>query len=215
MVNKDILSALELLTHKGFSENARIKHITRKNINDNLKAKKLFNKNILIIDKTGDIVFDVIKYNPRKIDCLLKNTFSKYYIELKIVFMMHNNYSNYINFFVKTKDNNNLFNYDAYYKISLYLSEATRLFWDALYENVNYDGLKIRNSDLFEQKLYDIDEYTNSKKFECIKNNLTNLKIDYINDFKDNEYDYVIINNTLDSEVRYNDIEKKCKKILI
>lgn len=215
MVNQDILSALELLTHKGFSENAKIKHITRKNINDNLKAKKLFNNDILIIDKTGDIVFDVIKYKPHKINCFLKNIFSKYYIELKIVFMRQNNYLNYINFFVKTENNKNLFNYDAYYKISNYLSESTRLFWDALYENVNYDGLQIRNSDLFEQRLYGIDEYTNSKKFDRIKNNLSDLEINYINDFEENRYDCVIINNDLNLEFQNIINKMKCKKILV
>lgn len=215
MVNKDILDALELLTHKGFSQKNKIKSIIRKVKNKHLINNKFIDKSILIVDETGDIIFDVIKFRPKKVDLHLKNNFSKYYIELKIAFIKENNYSKYVKFFVKTDHNNLLFNYDNYYKISMYLSEPTRLFWDALYENTNYNGTKIRNSDLFEQNDHNINNYPDEKFYNIVKNNISKIKFKYIEEIEDEKYDYLII----DSEI--NDIDNSlielniCKKILL
>lgn len=215
MVNKDILDALELLTHKGFSQKNMIKHIIRKAKNKNLINNKFTDENILIVDETGDIIFDVIKYKPKKIDFHLKNNFSKYYIELKIAFIKENNYSKYVKFFIKTDYSNSLFNYKDYYKISMYLSETTRLFWDALYENTNYDGMKIRNSDLFEQNDHEANNYPDQKYYNIVKNNIGKVKIQYIEEIQDKKYDYLIIDSELndidDSLIELN----SCEKILL
>lgn len=192
MVNKDILEALELLTHKGFSNNKPKDFIVRQK--EVLDTKKFTNKSILIIDSTGDIAFDVVRSKAKKIDCFLENIFAKYYIELKVCFVKKNDYQNFVKFFIMTEDNNNLFSYKLYYEISRYLTEKTRLFWDALYENTNYDGMKIRTSNLFEQKYHKPDSYIAEKDYYHIKDHFNCLEINYLDKLENNNYDYVIIN---------------------
>lgn len=215
MVNKDILDALELLTHKGFSQKNKIKHIIRKTKGKHLINNKFTDKSILIIDETGDIIFDVIKFRPKKIDFYFKNNFSKYYIELKIAFIKQCNYSKYIKFFIKTNDTESLFNYNDYYKISIYLNEPTRLFWDALYENTNYDGAKIRNSDLFEQNDTEINKYPDEKYYNNVKSEIDKIKIENIKIIEDRKYDYLIIDSKI-NDIDTSLIElNSCKKILL
>ncbi|HPF83103.1 MAG TPA: hypothetical protein PLV83_02925 [Bacilli bacterium] len=88
MVNSDVLEALELLTHKGFTENISNYAIVRNKQIEFLNNIKIKNKKILLKDITGDIIFDIIKKSPLLIDYNLNNIFAKYYIDLKIVFII-------------------------------------------------------------------------------------------------------------------------------
>lgn len=193
MVNQDILHALELLTHKGFVENSSKEFISRNR--KIMNTNRIANKSVLIVDETGDIIADFVKSNARSIDYFLENKFSKYYVELKIIFTIYIDYKNFIDFFVKSKDNKKLFNYENYCQISKWLSEPTRLFWDALYESTNYDGMKIRNSDLFEQKFHE--SYVKEDEYNILQRNFGRVKIKYVENLECKEYDYIIISEKL------------------
>lgn len=204
MVNKDILQALEQLTHKGFSEDNSIYLIKRCNVIANIK--RITNKKVLVVDEMGDIIAILIKGRPKEIHYYLENIFAKYYIELKYAFALRNNYKSFTDFFVMTNKNDKLFSYNKYYEISKYLTEQTRLFWDALYENSNYDGMKIRKSELFVQKNYNLQNYITEKDYNMIRKRMPYVKLYNLSSIEGFAYDCTYISAGL--KEKYCDIIK-------
>ncbi|HPF83104.1 MAG TPA: hypothetical protein PLV83_02930 [Bacilli bacterium] len=52
--------------------------------------------------------------------------------------------------------------------------------------------MKIRNSDLFEQKYYEIYSYITEKDYKIIKNNIKKIKVEFIKNINSNIYDEIL-----------------------
>ena len=120
--------------------------------------------------------------NVKSSDYFDINPFTKYYYELKIAAIKSLDYNEFLEFFCyedypKTfKKNKKAFNLEMYKKISPYLKDDTKIFWDSLYLEVS--GIDIRNSNLFskdEEPLRVIkkaNNYLDEFNYNNLKNNI-------------------------------------------
>lgn len=138
----------------------------------------------LTVGGSGDQLLNLVFLGITEIDYFDICPFTEFYVELKIAAIKALDYDEFIEFFSLMgvqKLNKNVFNIKSYKKISFYLNEKIKLFWDLLY--LNFTGLEIRESGIFmddeprQNVLQEINLYLNRENYYTLKEKL--LKMEY------------------------------------
>ena len=152
------------------------------NIKGYYELLDLENKDILTVGASGDHTINLELEKVNSSDYFDINPFTKYYYELKIASIKALKYNEFLEFFCYDdyprtfKKNKNAFNINTYRKISPYLTDETKIFWDSLF--LETSGINIRNSNLFskdEEPLRVIKKsnpYLIEDNYKFLKNNI-------------------------------------------
>ncbi len=132
---------------------------TTENIKNCFKKLELKNKSLLTVCGSGNQVFNAVLLGARKIDAFDISGFSEMFFNLKKIAIEVLSYEEFFEFFYlksicsdeEIKKYHKAFNIKTYWKITPYLDERTRIFWDNLYLEEN--GFNIRKSALFESDI--------------------------------------------------------------
>lgn len=153
------------------------------NIKGYYSQLNLKDKDILTIGASGDHTINLELEGVKSVDYFDINPFTKYYYELKIAAIKALKYEEFLEFFCyndypKTfKKNNKTFSIELYRKITMFLKDDTKIFWDSLY--LDSTGIDIRKSSLFsndEEPLKVIkkaNSYLQKENYELLKNKIS------------------------------------------
>ena len=218
VLEKEILSNTfdiinNLTSSKKYSKYCQIYSFTTENISGYYENFDFKDKKVLTICASGDHVFNAILLGANYITCFDINLLSKYYFNLKRICINFLSYEEFIEYFMlgTSEVNNNVFNYNLYLKISRYIDEDTKLFWDSIYSEYNNDGFYIRHSNLFNNKYDNTDLKVNSntyltkEKFDLLKRNILLVQVEFINsnitdlmNKLNKKYDIIMLSNLSD-----------------
>ncbi len=218
VLEKEILSNTfdiinNLTSSKKYSKYCQIYSFTTENISGYYEYFDFKDKKVLTICASGDHVFNAILLGANYITCFDINLLSKYYFNLKRICINFLSYEEFIEYFMlgTSEVNNNVFNYNLYLKISRYIDEDTKLFWDSIYSEYNNDGFYIRHSNLFNNKYDNTDLKVNSntyltkEKFDLLKRNILLVQVEFINsnitdlmNKLNKKYDIIMLSNLSD-----------------
>lgn len=192
---------------------ASIYPFTTENIKGYLDFFDVGNKDVLTVGASGDQTLNLLFRNVKSVDYFDMNPFTELYFNLKCAAIKILSLDEFLEFFCfdafpsTFKKNKNAFNINVYYKISPYLDDNTRKFWDSLYLKQN--GFEIRKSMLFSNDeepfrvLPKVNDYLNEDAFNRLKveldkkekprfieTNVTKLSSKLIK-----KYDYILLSN--------------------
>ena len=192
---------------------ASIYPFTTENIKGYLDFFDVGDKDVLTVGASGDQTLNLLLRNVKSVDYFDMNPFTELYFNLKCAAIKILSLDEFLEFFCfdafpsTFKKNKNAFNINVYYKISPYLDDDTRKFWDSLYLKQN--GFEIRKSMLFSNDeepfrvLPKVNDYLNDDAFNRLKveldkkakprfieTNVTKLSSKLIK-----KYDYILLSN--------------------
>lgn len=195
------------------SKFASIYPFTTENIKGYLDFFDVENKDVLTVGASGDQTLNLLYRNAKNVDYFDMNPFTKMYFDIKCAAIKILSLNEFLEFFCYDaypstfNKNINAFNINIYYKISPYLDDDTRKFWDSLYLRQN--GFDIRKSMLFSNDeepfrvLTKVNDYLNEEAFNKLKveldkkskptfieTNITKLSSKLIR-----KYDYILLSN--------------------
>lgn len=164
-------------------------------------------KKILSVSGSGDHALNAILFGAKEVDCFDINMLTKYYLYLKIGALHSLNHSDFIHFF-GVRDSlveDTKLGYETYQKISKFLPDDIKYFWDSLYSYFNNSytaGIKIYYSLLF-SKTYDPNiAYLKMHNYYVLKDKIKDKKFNFIHtDISDLQYktsktyDKIILSN--------------------
>lgn len=189
----------------------RIYHFTTEVISGYFDKLDFKDKKVLTVLASGDHTLNAILLGSREIDTFDVNKLSIYYYKLKeasIKSLLLEEfkeflYSNYPN---NMKENKKILNWKTYLKVSPFLEEKYKKFWDSMY--LEFNGYNIGKSDLFwpseskQSRLSIYNDYLTEENYAKLKNILLeeNIKFNFqatnIKELKTNEkYDYIFLSN--------------------
>lgn len=124
---------------------------TTENIKGYLKDYQVKNERILTVGASGDHLLNLLLLGANTIDYFDVNPFTEVFIELKIAAVKALDEEEFIDYFSSSDwtRNNPCMHFKQYQKISPFLKEECRLFWDTLY--LELGGEEIRFSKLFDR----------------------------------------------------------------
>lgn len=192
---------------------ASIYPFTTENIKGYLDCFDVENKDVLTVGASGDQTLNLLFRDVKSVDYFDMNPFTELYFNLKCAAIKILSLDEFLEFFCfdafpsTFKKNKNAFNINVYYKISPYLDDNTRKFWDSLY--LKQSGFEIRKSMLFSNDeepfrvLPKVNDYLNEDAFNRLKveldkkakpkffeTNVTKLSSKLIK-----KYDYILLSN--------------------
>jgi hypothetical protein len=201
---------------------------TNENLKDSFKQLDLNNKSLLTVCGGGDQVLNAILLGTKRIDAFDISIFSEMVLNIKIAAIKSLSFKEFFEFFYLMtsffdSDMNkyaNAFNIKTYWKISPYLDDRTKIFWDNLF--LEETGFEIRKSPLFDN---DVDEkkvlplmnnYLNTSSYYKLKRIIDNCDVNFIlSDIKNlknklnNTYDIIYLSNIAQYINKYDDIKQK------
>lgn len=210
-VEKDIELAKKIINGEIDKLFSYIYPFTTENIKGYYDLLDLKNKDILTVGSSGDHTLNLYLKNVKSVDFYDINPFSEYFFNLKktaieqLELYEFLDYFCYIDYPKMFYNNKNSFNLKMYYKISPYLDEKTKYFWNNLY--IDYFGLDIRKSNLFSKdetdsrSLIKSNDYLDVEKYYELKNLLSFQKEPkyYNDDIKtlvpQKKYDVIMLSN--------------------
>lgn len=207
-VRRDLTALNKLLSSRNdihsFSKYSKIYAFTTENIASYYSKLEFHNKKVLTICSSGDHILNAILLGCYDIDCFDINIFTKYYMFLKLGAIKALEYNEFVDFFINHK-----FEFELYKKISNYLENNIKLFWDSVYSKFNIDllvsKLFIKTDYVKTNDFYNL--YLNKESYSLLKSKLLNNNI-YINFIEanifdldriiDKKYDYIFLSNIID-----------------
>lgn len=171
-----------------------------------LPFKKNYKK-ALVITGSGDQAITLSNQGFNNITCIDINYLAKLFTELKIAALKILPFDLFVSFF---KNNEVSFTYKSYKKFSYLLSSDTQKFWNQQYINVNYQGNKIRTSNLFNlkhddycQKILNVKYLQSEQLYLNIQKNIKNCNFNFITEnFIKHEFnesfDVILLSNISD-----------------
>jgi len=111
---------------------------TNENLSGCLQNCSFSSSQVLTLGSSADQIFNFTSRNALDITLLDINPFTKYYYDLKKSAILNLSRDAYLDFFSQpsfnlTNHHSNSFNEQDYYKLSLYLSKESKIFWDTLF----------------------------------------------------------------------------------
>lgn len=187
--------------------------------NENLKAYmnlfKYHGKKVLTTGSSCDQALNLISYRCKDISVFDINPFVKYYYELKKAAILYLDQPKYLDFFHGYREKNSfltnrikVLDKETYNKISKYMDEDSKKFWDELFNK--YDSLKIkknlfmigeeksRNNIIYNNRYLEHDNYMN------LRNEFDKANVKFYHDslpamrLIEDEYDYIFLSNIFD-----------------
>jgi hypothetical protein len=186
---------------------------TTENIKGYLDLFDVSNKDVLTVGASGDQTLNLLVKNANSVDYFDINPFTEMYFNLKCAAIKILSVDEFLEFFCYDafpstfKKNKKAFNINTYYKISPYLDDNTRNFWDSLY--LKQDGMDIRKSMLFSDDeepfrvLSRVNDYLNEKSFEKLRiimnekqrPRFIETNINKLSSKLTRKYDYILLSN--------------------
>lgn len=178
---------------------------TTENIAGYMNELNLTNKKIITVTGSSDHIINAILKGCLDITTFDINQLAKYYMDLKLSAIEELSYNEFLDFLLYDTDKS--FDYEIVKKLKM--NEESRNFWLKELLKNNNNGKKMRNSNLFNLKYFNIQNkiecnlYLNKKNYDIIKSRLGLVKINFIHsnlkDLKvDENYDYMFLSNISD-----------------
>lgn len=189
----------------------RLYSFSNENLSGYLRSNNYYHTNALTVGSSADQLLNLVNYHCQDITVLDINPFTEYYFELKKAAIFGLNRQEFLNFLTNHnpifKRLTPLFKYSTYQKISTYLNNDAKKFWDTLF--TSYDPLLIKqklfmSSELPKKTLISNNDYLQDDNFNSLRHKLehTNItfKVDELMTRKQSysQYDYVILSNVFD-----------------
>lgn len=189
----------------------RLYSFSNENLSGYLKNNSYCEKSALTVGSSGDQLLNLINYQCRDITVLDINPFTEYYYELKKAAIFALNRNEFLNFFTTNnsflKTTNHLFKYSTYKKISHYLSQEAKLFWDTIF--TTYDPKNVKEKlfmpgEIAKKKLILNNDYLANDNFKELRRKIEKANIIFKTDEIKNrkqtysKYDYIILSNVFD-----------------
>lgn len=146
------------ITKEGkFSKFAPIYAFTTENIGGYISKVCPKGSSVLTVSGSGDHILNSFLCGAREFFSFDVNILSALFIDLKLAALRRFSYKEFLDFFMRedlnsTKNNLYTFNFDMYKDLKRDLHTITKLFFDRVYELNKYDGCKVRESSLFNNK---------------------------------------------------------------
>lgn len=178
---------------------------TTENIAGYMKELDLTDKKIITVTGSSDHIINAILKGCKDITTFDINPLTKYYMDLKLSAIKELSYKEFLDFMLY--DTSKSFDYEIIKRLDM--DNESKSFWLNELSKNNYDGLKMKHSDLFNLKYFDFQNkiycnlYLNEENYVIIKDRLRLVKIKFIKsnlkDLKLNEnYDYMFLSNISD-----------------
>jgi len=138
-------------------------------------------KKILSVIGSGDQILNSILFGTQDIDAYDISRFSKYFLCLKMAGILSLNKEEFIKFFIENPDYKEIFSYDIYEKLRVFLSPESLKFWDGLFDY--FDGYEIYNSTLFSSETYSkssqilMNPYLEEENYQNLKRKINDINI--------------------------------------
>lgn len=178
---------------------------TTENIAGYMEDLDLTDKKIITVTGSSDHIINAILKGCLDITTFDINPLTKYYMDLKLCAIKELSYDDFLDFLLYDTDKS--FDYEIVKRIKM--DQESKDFWLKELLKNNNNGKKMRNSNLFNIKHFNIKNkiecnlYLNKENYDIIKNRLSLLKIRFIHsnlkDLKiDENYDYMFLSNISD-----------------
>lgn len=180
---------------------------TTENIASYITNFNFENKSVLCVAGSGDHIINSILLGAKNINAFDINQGALFFSELKLVLLENLLFEEYLDFFMI--DGKNPLNYEIYKKHKNKLSNSAVCYFDNLYEQYNFNGKDLRNSEVFNNQ-YDTRQnkerynlYLNQNDFYKAKENCKTAKITFVEGnlktLKFNRsYDIILLSNISD-----------------
>lgn len=159
---KNFINCNQTKNNIEFSEYCSVFTFATENLNSYLKELDVENKDVLTVTASGDQLINLALLGANNIDCFDINRLCYYYTKLKLTGLMFLDYEEFVKYFAYCDDsvlignvlysldiNDEFFNYNIYNKMSEKLEPGVKVFFDAVYAEYHYDGMRIARSPLF------------------------------------------------------------------
>ena len=178
---------------------------TTENIAGYMNDLDLTNQKIITVTGSSDHIINAILKGCTNITTFDINPIAKYYMDLKLAAIKYLSYNEFLNFVLYDTDES--FDYEIIKKLDM--DSESKSFWLNELSKNEYDGLKMKHSNLFNLKYFDCQNkincnlYLNEKNYVIIKKRIEKVQINFIYsnivDLKiDEEYDYMFLSNISD-----------------
>ena len=178
---------------------------TTENIAGYMNKLDLTDKKIMTVTGSSDHIINAILRGSLNITTFDINPLTKYYMDLKLSAIKELSYNEFLDFLLY--DTEKSFSYEIISKLKM--DDKSKIFWLKELANNDDDGLRMKHSNLFNLKYFDIQNkidcnlYLNQKNYDIIKDRLELVKIIFIEsnlkDLKiDENYDYMFLSNISD-----------------
>lgn len=178
---------------------------TTENIAGYMDGLDLTDKKIITVTGSSDHIINAILKGCKDITTFDINYLAKYYMDLKLSAIKELSYKEFLDFMLY--DTNKSFDYEIIKRLDM--DNESKKFWLNELSKNDYDGLKMKHSDLFNLKYFDFQNkidcnlYLNEESYAIIKDRLKLIKIKFIKsnlkDLKlDENYDYMFLSNISD-----------------
>lgn len=206
--------ALDLIHGKPLKEKygrySKLYAFTTENIGGYYSKISFLKRKVLTVCGSGDHVLNAILLGCNNIDTFDINIFTYYFLKLKMAAVKTLSYTEFLDYFL-LENNLNAMNYQLFQKVKKELTNEILNFWEALYKEVGYDGIRLRNSSLF-HNLYDTNQkklmsnlYLEEDNFKKLKEKMKLEKVTFIEssllnlmDKCNENYDLIFLSNISD-----------------
>lgn len=178
---------------------------SNENLSGYLRDNNYDGKNALTVGSSGDQVFNLINYGCKNVTLFDINPIAKYFYNLKKACIFGLNKNEFFDFFLGyfSRVKKLSFKVRTYSKISKYLDEETKKFWDYLFNNYSsFTNLFFENS-LSKKNLISNNDYLN-EDFKNLRKKIEESNVDFCTgniikiDKIDTKYDYILLSNVFD-----------------
>ncbi len=178
---------------------------TTENIAGYLEDLDLTNKKVITVTGSSDHILNIILKGSLDITTFDINPLSKYFMDLKLALVKELSYKEFQDFLMY--DTKLTFNKEIIEKLDM--NNDSKLFFLNELKKYNDDGIKLKQSNLFNLKYFNIENkincnlYLNKKNYSIIKKRINRVKIKYLNvNLKDlvlkEKFDYMFLSNISD-----------------
>ena len=241
MNDKERKFNIENIDIDNFSDLSQIYSFTTENISGYFDYIDFKDKDILTVAASGDHIINAFYKGAKAVIGFDINYLALIYTELKLVALQNLKYKDFIQFFVINEANDidknkKAFDYTIYKSLRKYLNQNTASCWNMIYQKFDYDGYKLRNSYIFNNK-YDNNKVKISSNlylkdeevYNYVKENIKNKDITLINANyrsinlsnlpKSSNYDIILMSNISDYiksiyNIKTNSLEEYTKEII-
>lgn len=178
---------------------------TTENIAGYMNELDLTDKKIITVTGSSDHIINAILKECKDITTFDINPLTKYYMDLKLSAIKELSYKEFLDFMLYDTDKS--FDYEIIKRLDM--DSESKDFWLNELSKNDYDGLKMKHSDLFNLKYFDFQNkidcnlYLNEENYAIIKDRLGLIKIKFLkSNLKnlkiDEKYDYMFLSNISD-----------------
>lgn len=189
------------LVHPEFNEFSTVYTFSTENLKGYIDKLSVNEKEILTVTGSGDQMINLALAGAKRVDNFDVNQNTVFFTELKVAALKTLSYDEFLTYFttsaseeikylglfattVSVDKNDQAFDYQTYMRIRTQLPEVCAEYWDLIYQEYEYNGVKLRSSGLFDGCARDSairnNEYLESEE----KYNLASMRINRI------EYDF-------------------------